>query len=453
MYIPCWNCGNDVWFETQFECRHCSVPVRRCADCTNFAEAQHFCRALHVDVNPIEAEKPTSLSPSYRCVQYQQSVAAAQHASSLKGRATPAPAASAEEQPSAAGPVLGRPVQQRAAALAPESGPHLQRPTAPLRLPGTAEAAPAEADASSVRLQRPTVPLRLPEETGAETAPPEHPPATPTPPPTPSISAEERPEAPAEAARPRRRLARIVAHRGDPSRAPENTLASFARALQVGVWAVELDVHMTQDGVPVVIHDSSVDRCSDGEGRVRDLTLAELKRLDAGAWFDAQFAGERIPTLEEAAQAIPAPVWLQVHLRHHDNESDRFERAVLEAVQRQDAVGRTCFTHGARHSLHRLRELEPKCRVCWLPRGGEQDVEYVDDAYYMHYRIIQPVYRIVNQAFVDYAHARQMWVQVFWADDAESIRSFVDMGADAILTNYPQRMRDVLQAAAAQQSG
>src|SRR5882672_9051969 len=105
----------------------------------------------------------------------------------------------------------------------------------------------------------------------------------------------------APAAVPLRRPLR-VAHRGASARAPENTLAAFAEAVRLGANAIELDVHLTADGVPVVIHDGTVDRTTNGRGDVGRMTLKDLRRLDAGAWFSSRFRGERIPTLEEALE-------------------------------------------------------------------------------------------------------------------------------------------------------
>ncbi|HET8644390.1 MAG TPA: glycerophosphodiester phosphodiesterase family protein, partial [Vicinamibacteria bacterium] len=93
----------------------------------------------------------------------------------------------------------------------------------------------------------------------------------------------------------------IIAHRGDSAHRPENTLASFASALEVGADLVELDVQLTRDGHPVVIHDPTVDRTTDGQGKVVDFTLPELRRLSAGypGRFGAAYAGERVPTLAQ----------------------------------------------------------------------------------------------------------------------------------------------------------
>ncbi len=103
---------------------------------------------------------------------------------------------------------------------------------------------------------------------------------------------------PQPAAGPRHVL--VIGHRGNPADAPENTLASIASAFALGCDLVEIDVRLTRDGVPVIMHDETVDRTTDGTGHVADLTLAELKALDAGSWKHARFAGERIPTLAEA---------------------------------------------------------------------------------------------------------------------------------------------------------
>lgn len=102
----------------------------------------------------------------------------------------------------------------------------------------------------------------------------------------------------ARKSKPGHALPRVIGHRGAAGLAPENTVASFRKAAEVGVRWVEFDVHLSADGVPVVIHDDTVDRTTGGRGAVASLTLAELQALDAGAWFDPRFEGERVPTLE-----------------------------------------------------------------------------------------------------------------------------------------------------------
>jgi len=114
----------------------------------------------------------------------------------------------------------------------------------------------------------------------------------------------------------------VVAHRGFSGRFPENTLRSFREALQLPIDAVELDVRRTKDGVLVVIHDPTVDRTTNGRGRVADLTWDELQRLDAGAWKGSEFVGERIPRLEEVLKLIDGCVVVFVEIKEVGTEAD-----------------------------------------------------------------------------------------------------------------------------------
>src|SRR5512136_1133404 len=107
-----------------------------------------------------------------------------------------------------------------------------------------------------------------------------------------------------------------VGHRGARGHAPENTLASFDLAVEMGVSAVETDLHLSKDGEVVLIHDHTVDRTTDGHGFVKDMTLRELKQLDAGSWYDARFAGEQIPTLSELLDWARGRVGVAIEIKN-----------------------------------------------------------------------------------------------------------------------------------------
>ena len=130
----------------------------------------------------------------------------------------------------------------------------------------------------------------------------------------------------------------VFAHRGASGTHPENTAAAFAEALRLGVEAVEFDVRLTADRKMVVIHDATVDRTSDGHGEVRHMTLAQMTELDAGAWFDAQYTGERFKTLEavldHGAQAITGPARRADHdvMAAHRQLQDGAEAALADAL-------------------------------------------------------------------------------------------------------------------------
>ncbi len=98
----------------------------------------------------------------------------------------------------------------------------------------------------------------------------------------------------------------VHAHRGGAGLAPENTLAAFRNALALDVDALEMDLHVSADGEVIVIHDATLERTTNGRGYVRNTPLVDLKRLDAGSWFDPRFAGERVPTLREVLETVRA---------------------------------------------------------------------------------------------------------------------------------------------------
>jgi glycerophosphoryl diester phosphodiesterase len=170
----------------------------------------------------------------------------------------------------------------------------------------------------------------------------------------------------------------------------------------------------------------------------------DVRELTAGAWFGEEFARERVPTLIDAIHAAPPPCYVNIHLKCHENESDRAEKAIVAALRTGNAVERAWVTHHTRHGLCRLRELEPKLRLCWLPVGGGEDLEYIDEAYYMEYRIIQPTFRAVTPAFVDYAHKKRMWINVFWADEPQLMKQLAETGVNGILTHHPDKLQEVL---------
>ncbi len=122
-------------------------------------------------------------------------------------------------------------------------------------------------------------------------------------------------------------------HRGNAAECPENTLASFRSAIELGVDVIECDVHLTDDGQLAVIHDHLIDRTTDGSGLVRDYTMAELKRFDAGSWKDAKFAGERIPSLDEVLAVAKGKVGVAIEIKNLPLPYPGIEEVVVKAVK------------------------------------------------------------------------------------------------------------------------
>jgi glycerophosphoryl diester phosphodiesterase len=152
----------------------------------------------------------------------------------------------------------------------------------------------------------------------------------------------------------------VAAHRGGAAERPENTLAAFENAVQRGVHQVELDVRRSADGALVVMHDAEVDRTTNGRGRVCDLKLAALRRLDAGT---PVHPGLPIPTLDEALAVLPRDVWINVQIKRGEAIADEVALTVLRAGRSRQVI-----VTGGNDACRRVRRVDPSLRVCNLAR-------------------------------------------------------------------------------------
>lgn len=145
----------------------------------------------------------------------------------------------------------------------------------------------------------------------------------------------------------------LIAHRGYSAIAPENTLASFQASLDQPIWGVEFDVHLSADGVPVIIHDATLERTTNARGKVTETSIAQLQTLDAGSWFHPQFAEETIPTLEEVLKLfLPTPLRLYIEIKSHNNWSLSQIRNLLQLLKSwRDRCVLASFDHNLLHQI------------------------------------------------------------------------------------------------------
>jgi len=235
-----------------------------------------------------------------------------------------------------------------------------------------------------------------------------------------------------------------VAHRGDPAAAPESTIPAFESAVALQVHMIEFDVHRLADAELAVMHDATVDRCTDGTGALAEMTLAQVKALDAGSWFDPRFAGTKVPTLREAIDAIPAPIAMNVHLKTVRDDDDSFEMSVLAQLHDADVAHRALLVHNHLPSLDRLRREAPELAYCWLPTVPD-GLEYIALARREGFRVLQPGRAMLSQDFCDAVHENGMHANVFYADTPEDMKRFIRWGIDGILTNRPALLKEVLR--------
>jgi glycerophosphoryl diester phosphodiesterase len=231
------------------------------------------------------------------------------------------------------------------------------------------------------------------------------------------------------------RSVRNIAHRGASGTFPENTLAAFRAAIEAGAQMCELDVQLTCDRAVVVMHDDTVDRTTDGHGAVADLTLEELKRLDAGARFkDGARRGERVPTLDEVFEAVAGRCALNVELKEAG-----FERKVAAIMRKWRATGDSMVSSFDWHALEAMRTVDPEIRAGVLAEKDPKKL--IGAAVRMRAYSVNPRFDMVTREFCERAHQDGLMVLTWTVDAPELMRYLIDAGVDGIMTNYPERMR------------
>ncbi len=253
----------------------------------------------------------------------------------------------------------------------------------------------------------------------------------------------------------------VIGHRGAAGEAPENTLPSFASALAAGAAILESDVHLTRDAVPVLLHDESVERTTDGQGRIAEISLAELQTLDAGAHFSPDagrthpFRGQgiRVPTLEQAFAAFPDA---RFNLELKDGGAD-LARRVLDVVEQAGSATRSLLTAGDDALMAHLREqVARRSTPVALGASAREVGDFLRSALEGKPPAPGPMALqvpthfagrpLVTREFVAHAHAHGLVVHVWTIDEPEEMRALLALGVDGIVTDFPARLAAVIRA-------
>ena len=249
----------------------------------------------------------------------------------------------------------------------------------------------------------------------------------------------------------------VIAHRGGRSLGPENTIYTFRRAVDLGVDALEIDVHLTQDKHLAVIHDKTVDRTTNGSGAVAGYKLADLQKLDAGyRWsadkrnpFPLRGKGIKIPSLAEVFQAFPQ---MRINIEIKDPKPAAITSLcrTIQDHNRSQKVMIASFDAGA---LNKFRSICPAVATSagaseaiwfyWLQKmhmestvsPNAQALQVPENYGDLH---------VANKRFVEAAHARNMRVQVWTVNDIDSMKRLLKQGVDGIMTDYPQHLLEIL---------
>ncbi|MDI6755383.1 MAG: glycerophosphodiester phosphodiesterase family protein [Thermodesulfobacteriota bacterium] len=238
----------------------------------------------------------------------------------------------------------------------------------------------------------------------------------------------------------------VIAHRGFSGEAPENTLAAFQKAIETGSDMLELDVHLSKDKEVVVIHDETLERTTNGQGRVADHTLKELKKQDAGFRFGPQFSGERIPTLKEVLELAKGKILVNVEIKNptHDRYliTELADRA-LQEVKNAGMLNQVIFSSFNPVSLERIKAREPRAWVALLYHNDWIFLREVTRG--QSFPVLNLRRNFLTKEKIAKIHQEGMLVNVYTVDSEEEIDRFIGWGIDGIITNQPDRLIKILQ--------
>jgi glycerophosphoryl diester phosphodiesterase len=241
----------------------------------------------------------------------------------------------------------------------------------------------------------------------------------------------------------------IIAHRGYRAKYPENTLAAFSAALDIGVKMIELDVMLTRDRKMVVIHDATLERTTDGHGQVNSYTLQELKELDAGSWFHPRFAGERLPALDEVLDLVSDRTLLNIEIKSNAYEAhhppDAIEKQVVELVRRKNALTSVLISSFEWKILENVASMEDAPAIALIskyPAEGDNVKLCIRlKAFSWH-----PNCRELQYDQVKIIREQGIRVFPYNVDSQGEYQRMIQMDVDGIITSDPRLLSDLAQA-------
>lgn len=238
-----------------------------------------------------------------------------------------------------------------------------------------------------------------------------------------------------------RRRPWVIAHRGASGHAPENTMAAFRLAVEQGATFIETDLHLSRDARFVAIHDATLDRTTNGHGLVHNLTLAELRKLDAGSWFHSKFAGEPVPTLDEIlAFGREADVVFYLEIKY--DTAWGMHHALVGALRDAKESARVVVLSFDSATLDKLRRQDPTLMTGLLfDRSGPDHVALAQS---VGSRQLAPRGDFVTPQLVERAHGADLQVATWTLNQPEHMRAAIAAGVDGVMTDYPDRLRAVV---------
>jgi len=230
-----------------------------------------------------------------------------------------------------------------------------------------------------------------------------------------------------------------IAHRGAAGTRPELTRPAFERAVEIGVDMIELDVQLTADQALVVLHDRELGRTVRAEGEVRARTLAELCQLDAGAWFALEYAGARVPSLDEVLDLTAGKAALNVEIKSPAPDWDATARVLIDLLTAKGRLDSTVISSFEMGALRAVRERSKAARIGVLWDTVDLDPMWLL-AEGLDARSVHPHWALVDAAVIEQARACGRAVIVWTVNEPTAIAHLAELGVDGIISDYPERL-------------
>ena len=234
----------------------------------------------------------------------------------------------------------------------------------------------------------------------------------------------------------------VFGHRGAMASAPMNTLAAFELAHQQGAHGIELDTHLSRDGRLIVLHDFSVDATTDGQGDAAELTLAQLKRLDAGAWFSDAYAGEGIPTLDEVFEAVGEKLLINVEVKSRPALRQDVCQALASCIRAHGLAKRVLVSSFDPLLLREFRDALPGIMLGYLHAPGYVDAKQLDG----DFAALHPHHTMIDAAYMAGAREHGQFVNTWTVNDGRRACELMALGVNALITDDPAAMLAALAA-------
>jgi len=238
----------------------------------------------------------------------------------------------------------------------------------------------------------------------------------------------------------------IIAHRGASAYAPENTMAAFQKAVELSADGIELDVKCSKDGELVIIHDQTLDRTTNGHGKVVETNLKELRDLDAGSWFSAEFKGEKIPLLREVLEEFSSRLLINVELTNYSSPSDGLAQKAAAMVKHMGVEKSVFFSSFNPYNLVLTRKILPDVPVALLALPGK--IGWIFRSNMMKWfspDLIHPHYNDVNKRFIEKQHQKNRRVNVWTVNTETEIKKLLKDNVDGLITDDPSLAKRLIK--------